>query len=73
MRIVTFAAGVAAGVAVCYFYRDIMKGAVVVGDKLREAQEKVAADIEDKVAEAQAAHAEEAEAAEQGDAEKPQT
>jgi hypothetical protein len=54
MRIGTFVAGVAAGLAISYFYRDLVKGAVVLGSKLREAQEKVASDIEDQVAEARA-------------------
>jgi hypothetical protein len=53
MKIMTFVAGVAAGLALSYFYRDIVKGAVVMGSKLREVQEKVASDIEDHVAETQ--------------------
>lgn len=66
MKITTFVIGAAAGAAFCYFYRDIIRGAVVVGDKLREAQERVASDLEDMVAEAQAARAEETEGAEKG-------
>lgn len=54
MRIGTFVVGVATGLAVSYFYRDLVKGAVVMGSKLREAQEKVASDIEDQVAEVRA-------------------
>jgi len=54
MRIGTFVTGVAAGLVISYFYRDLVKGAVVLGSKLREAQEKVASDIEDQVAEARA-------------------
>jgi hypothetical protein len=54
MKVMTFAVGLAAGLAVSYFYRDIVKGAVVLGSKLREAQERIASDIEDHVAEARA-------------------
>ena len=54
MKVMTFVVGVATGLALCYFYRDIVKGAVVMGGKLREVQEKVASDIEDHVAEARA-------------------
>lgn len=67
MKITTFVLGAAAGAAFCYFYRDIVKGAVVVGDKLREAQERVASDLEDMVAEAQAARAGDAEGADKAD------
>jgi hypothetical protein len=54
MKVVTFLLGAAAGFAVSHFSREIVKGAIVLGSKLREVQEEVASDIEDHIAEARA-------------------
>lgn len=54
MKVVTFALGVVAGFALSHFSREIVKGAMVAGSKLREIQEEVASDLEDHIAEARA-------------------
>jgi hypothetical protein len=50
MRVMTFVLGAAAGFAAYHFSREIVKGAIVLGSKLRELQEEVAADLEDHIA-----------------------
>jgi hypothetical protein len=54
MKVMTFVLGLAAGFALSRFSREIVKGALVAGSKLRELQEEVASDLEDHIAEARA-------------------